>query len=187
MDKIFIPILLGSARDGRFSEYAAKFVLKEAENYGQFDTELIDVYDFVTKSQTGTAMTKEKAEEWSAKMSRADGLIIVSPEYNHSYPGELKLMLDQLYKEYNRKPLGICGVSSGSWGGIRMVEQLRLIAIEFQMVPLRTAVYFSNIHALFDAEGKITDGSYKDKVTGLFGEVLWYAKALKSAREVSPP
>lgn len=60
-------------------------------------------------------------------MTRADGLVIVSPEYNHGYPGEMKLMLDQLYKEYNRKPVGICGVSSGALGGARMVEQLRLI------------------------------------------------------------
>jgi NAD(P)H-dependent FMN reductase len=183
MDKFFIPILLGSAREGRYSEHAAKFVLEEAKNFGQFETELLDVRDFVTYPRTGTAMTEEKAGEWSAKMSRADGLIIVSPEYNHGYPGELKLMLDQLYREYNRKPVGICGVSAGGLGGARMVEVLRIALIEFQMVPIRTAVYFSNAHALFDGEGKITDPAYKDKVTGLFNEVLWYAKALKSARE----
>lgn len=186
MDKVFIPILLGSARDGRWSEHAAKFVLEEAKNYGQFETQLIDVRDFVTKPATEVAMTKEKANEWSAKMTRADGLIIVSPEYNHGYPGELKLMLDQLYKEYNRKPAGICGVSSGALGGARMIEQLRLVLIEFQMVPARTAVYFANAHALFGGDGKITDESYKDKVKGLFDEVLWYAKALKAARQAPP-
>lgn len=67
MDKLFIPILLGSARDGRYSEHAAKFVLEEAKSYGQFETELIDVRDFVTKPQTEVAITKEKAGEWSAK------------------------------------------------------------------------------------------------------------------------
>jgi NAD(P)H-dependent FMN reductase len=186
MSGIFIPILLGSARDGRWSERAAKFVLEEARNYGRFETELLDVREYVTLPHTEVAMTREKAEEWSAKMNRADGLVIVSPEYDHGYPGELKLMLDQLYKEYNRKPLGICGVSAGGLGGARMVEQLRLVAIELQMVPARTAVYFSNAHALFGEDGKVTDESYKDKVRGLFNEVLWYAKALKPARETSP-
>ncbi len=182
MSEIFIPILLGSARDGRFSEHAARFVLEEAKNYGQFEAELIDVREYIALPHTGVAMTKEKAEEWSAKMTRADGLIIVSPEYNHGYPGELKLMLDQIYKEYNRKPVGICGVSSGGLGGARMVEQLRLVAIELQMVPARTAVYFSNAQSLFGGDSKITDAE-RDKVRGLFNEVLWYARALKPARQ----
>lgn len=59
--------------------------------------------------------------------------------------------------------------------------------IEFQIIPTRAAVYFSNVHALFDGEGKITDESYRDRVRGLFNEVLWYAKALKQVREISPP
>ena len=92
------------------------------------------------------------------------------------------MMLDMLYEEYNRKPVGICGVASGSMGGVRMVEQLRLVAIEFQMVPIRKAVYFSNAGKLFDEQGDIADESYHERMKAFFEELLWYAKALKTAR-----
>lgn len=179
---LFIPILLGSGREGRESENAARFVLEEAKAYGRFETELLDVRNFVTVLKT-QEMPGPNLQRWGATMARADGLIVVSPEYNHGYPGELKLMLDQLYKEYNRKPIGICGVSEGGIGGARMVEVLRLSAVELQMVPIRSAVYFSNIHDLFDSEGKIKDLAFRDRLRKFFDELVWYAQALKKARE----
>lgn len=182
MKNLFIPILLGSAREGRQSEKAAVFVYEEAKRYGQFDTELLDVRDFVAECQTA-AMPEKKSKEWSKIMKKADGLIIVSPEYNHGYPGELKLMLDEIYEEYNRKPLGICGVSGGRLGGARMAEMLRTTAIELQMVPIRSAVYFSSVQNLFDKKGNIQDESYHARLQGLFDELLWYAEALKTARD----
>lgn len=183
MDSLFIPILLGTARDGRQSEKAAKFVLEEAKQYGQFETQLIDARDFGL-SRTDDTKTLKKSKEFSKTMERADGLIVVSPEYNHGMPGELKMTLDQLYKEYKRKPIGICGVSEGNMGGARMVEQLRLVSIELQMVPIRSTVYFSNVEDIFDEEGKIKDiETYRKRLKVLFDELIWYAKALKIARE----
>ena len=181
MTALYIPILLGTARKGRHTEQAARFVFEEAKKYGRFETELIDPRDFLTAPAT-EGMTEEKAKEWSGIMTRADGLIIVSPEYNHGYPGELKMMLDQLYKEYNRKPAAICG-AGGGLGGARMVEVLRVALIELQMAPIRSAVYFSNIKNLFDESGAIRDESYRGKVRKLFEELEWYARALKEARE----
>ena len=180
---LFIPIILGTGREKRQSEKAAKFVFQEAKTYGQFETELIDVRDFGI-SRTDDTKTSEKSKKFSETINRADGLIIVSPEYNHGYPGELKMALDQLYKEYKHKPLGICGVSEGRMGGSRMVEQLRLVAIEFQMVPINNAVYFSNIESVFDEQGNVLNyDSYHKQLTSFFDELVWYAKALKAARE----
>ncbi len=181
MNNFFIPILLGTARMGRRTEHAAKFVYEEAEKYGQFKTELIDPRDFLNAPAT-EGMSEENSKRWSEIMTRGDGLIIVSPEYNHGYPGELKMMLDQLYKEYNRKPVAICG-SGGGLGGARMVEVLRIALVELQMAPLRNAVYFSNIKTLFDESGVIRDESYGEKLKKLFDELVWYARALKEARE----
>ena len=82
---LFIPIILGSGREGRNSEKAATFVLEEAKKYGQFETQCIDVRDFGI-SRTDNTVTLEKAKWFSEHMSRADGLIVVSPEYNHGYP-----------------------------------------------------------------------------------------------------
>lgn len=181
MKNLFIPILLGTAREGRRTEHAARFVFEEAKQYSQFETEFIDPRDFLTAPAT-EGMSEENSKRWSEIMTRADGLIIVSPEYNHGYPGELKMMLDQLYKEYNRKPVAICG-SGGGLGGARMVEVLRIAAIELQMIPIRNAVYFSNIKTLFDESGAIRDESYREKLKKLFDELTWYARALKEARE----
>src|SRR3989344_1622803 len=178
---MYIPIILGTAREGRRSEKAANFVLREFQKQEGVETELIDVRDYRIAATDDTE-EQEPAKRFSEKVSRADGLIIVAPEYNHGYPGELKMMLDMLYEEYNRKPVGICGVARGSMGGGRMVEQLRLVAIEFQMVPSRKAVYFSNAGKLFDEQGDIADESYHERMKAFFEELLWYAKALKTAR-----
>lgn len=181
MNKLYIPIILGTARQGRQSEKAARFVLGEIQKIKEVETELIDVRDFII-SVTNNSEESEIAKKLAEKIIRADGFIIVSPEYNHSYPGELKLMLDMLYEEYARKPVAICGVSSGGLGGARMVEQLRLVAIELHMVPVREAVYFSSVKNLFDEKGIIQDQSYEAKVKKMADELLWYASALKEAR-----
>lgn len=181
MSKLYIPIILGTARSGRHSEKAARFVLGEVQKISEIETDLIDVRDFIigiTDNSEESGIAKKLAE----KITQADGFIIVSPEYNHGYPGELKLMLDTLYEQYGRKPLAICGVSSGGLGGARMVEQLRLVAIEFHMVPIREAIYFSSVKKLFDEKGIIQDQSYEAKIKKMMDELLWYAKALKEAR-----
>ena len=172
---MFIPILLGTGREGRQSEKVANFVFGEAKQYGKFETELIDVRDF---NLTRTDRTSEEAKKWSVVMSKADGLIIVAPEYNHGYPGELKLVLDQIYTEYARKPLGICSVSGGGFGGVNMTQQLRLVGIELNMVPILETVPFS--HA-----GEEIAEEYKERVAKFFDELTWYASALKSARDSS--
>lgn len=180
---LFIPILLGTARKGRQSEKVAKYVLEQAKKYGQFETELIDVRDFGL-SATDDTKTTNAAKKFSETMTRADGLIVVSPEYNHGVPGELKMTLDQLYKEYKRKPIGICGVSDGHMGAARMVEQLRLVSIELQMVPIETAVYFFDVENIFDENGKfLKEEAYQKRLKKFFDELTWYANALKVARQ----
>lgn len=181
-NKLFIPVILGTARENRVSEKAAKFVLGEMVKFTDIETELLDVRDYRLEA-TDNTKTQEVAKKLSEKISRADGLIIVSPEYNHGYPGELKMMLDMLYQEYFKKPVGICGVSMGGLGGARMVEQLRLVAIELRMVPIREAVYFSNASQLFDEGGNMKDQSYVSKLKTFIDEMSWYAGVLKEARE----
>jgi NAD(P)H-dependent FMN reductase len=169
---MYIPIILGTAREGRESEKVAKFVLSEITDSG-VESEIIDVRDYRILATNKTKNFPE-AQKLSEKINRADGLIIVSPEYNHGYPGELKMMLDMLYEEYFGKPLGICGVSSGILGGARMVEQLRLVSIELHMIPIREAMYFGTVQDLFDESGNIKDGSYRDRLKTFFGELVKY-------------
>jgi len=178
---MYIPIILGTAREGRQSKKAADFILNEVKKAG-LETEFIDVRDYRIEATDNTKKS-EPAKILSEKFNKADGFIIISPEYNHGYPGELKMMLDMFYSEYARKPVGFCGVSMGILGGARMVEQLRLVSIELHMVPIREAIYFPMIQNLFNEKGNIEDLSYEKKVEVFLEELIWYAKTLKKARE----
>lgn len=180
---MYMPVILGTAREGRESEKAAKFILGETIKAG-LETELIDVRDYRIRATDRTEKSPE-AKKQSEKITKADGLIIVSPEYNHGYPGELKMMLDSLYKQYFNKPVGICGVSIGPVGGARMVEQLRLVCIELHMVPIREAIYFPLVQNIFDEKGNIKEPAYYERVKPFFSELIWYAKALKNARDLN--
>jgi len=171
---MYIPIILGTAREGRQSEKVANFMLAEVIKAG-LESEIIDVRDYRIERTDATGKSAQ-AMKFAEKVIKADGLIIVSPEYNHGYPGELKMMLDMLYKEYAHKPIGICGVSMGVLGGARMVEQLRLVSIEFHMIPIREAIYFSGITNLFEENGKIKDESYHGRVQVFLNELTSYIK-----------
>lgn len=174
---MYIPIILGTARQGRQSEKVAKFMLAEVKKAG-LETEIIDVRDFRIEATDNTGETPQ-AKKLAERIDRAQGLIIVSPEYNHGYPGELKMMMDLLYREYFHKPVGFCGVSIGGFGGVRAVEQLRQVVIELRMIPIREAIYFSNVGNLFDDAGRIKDQSYSEKTKLFLDELISYAKNLK--------
>lgn len=178
---MYIPIILGTARQGRQSEKVARFMLEEVNKSG-LESEIIDVRDFKIESIANNGKLPE-IESFAKKIFKAEGLIIISPEYNHGYPGELKIILDMIRDEYRAKPVAFCGVSSGGLGGTRGVEQLRLVSIELRMVPIRETLYFPNVQNLFDENGKIKDESYYGRVKVFLDELVWYAGNLKIARE----
>lgn len=182
---MFIPVILGTTREGRRSEKVARLLLGEVEK-ANLHTHLVDPRDFRLPA-TDDTKTSETAQRYAAIVTPADGYIIVTPEYNHSYPGELKMLLDMLYAEYARKPVGICGVSSGNYGGARAVEFLKLAAIEYGMVPIRTSLYFPQVKTLFDDDGLLIDpAAYTERIQKFLKELVWYAQALKRAREDMP-
>ncbi len=179
MTNLNIPIILGTARKGRQSDKVANYVLSKAKEYG-FESQLIDVKDFQKDNFTVPAWEPQaKDEAWRKIAQSADAFIFVLPEYNHGYPGEFKLLLDKLYEEYNHKPVGLCGVSGGRLGGARVVEHIKPVLIELQMLPIYISLNFSNIQALFDEEGNITDNKFEDRVTKFFDELNFYAQKLK--------
>ncbi len=187
-DQLFIPIILGTGRLGRSSERVAGWLLDQIERSGWFETDLIDPKEFDLPSDL-SAKDTPSLKKWQALASRADGYIIVSPEYNHGYPAGLKNMLDYLYQQFNQKPVGLAGVSAGQSGGIRVVEQLRLVAIELQMVPIRSALYFGSVKALFDSQGELTNqnqADYKTRLDKFLSELIWYAQVLKQGRASRP-
>lgn len=165
MNKLNIPVILGTARAERRSEKVANFVLDEARKFG-FNSELVDVRDHLY----GHTKRNHPAE-WAEIVKRSDALIIVSPEYNHGYPGELKILLDSLFEEYEGKPVGICGVSIGPIGGARMFVQLAVTCLELRLLPMHPPVLFGYAAELFDEQGKIKDNSYVERLTAMFEKI----------------
>ncbi len=175
-----IPVLYGTFREGRKSEAVAKFIHAELLKRG-IESEFI-----APENYHGKQLEQKHPEPWKTVMAEADGLVIVSPEYNHGYPGALKEMLDSLYEEYNFKPVGIVG-AAGFVGGSRMVEQLRQVVVELKMVPIREALYFPMVWELNDEKGELKEPEkYLPRLEPFFKELFWYAETLKEGREKHP-
>jgi NAD(P)H-dependent FMN reductase len=182
---LYIPVILGTPRQGRRSEHAANFVFEEIEKRAGVETELIDVRALdLSMNDAGEEI---KIPEFSEKMKRCDGLILVVPEYNHGYPGMLKHALDTNLEEYIHKAVGLCGVSAGPFGGTRVIEHLLPVMRELGLVTTFTDVNFGNIQKLFDDEGKLLDDSFVRRVGKFLDELLWMARVLRHGRNNVPP
>ena len=182
---VFLPVIIGTPRQGRLTEPAANFVFGETSKRSDIKTELIDIRKIpIRMDDAGEAL---KDSHFCATVQRADGLIIVAPEYNHSFPGLLKHVLDTNLKEYVHKAVGVCGVSAGPFGGARMIQSLLPVLRELGLVTIFWDVYFSTAGKLFDpATGKMTDPAYTRRVEKFLNELVWMARALRYARENIP-
>jgi NAD(P)H-dependent FMN reductase len=178
---LFIPVILGTARQGRMSEHVAKFLHAEVSKHPGVETELIDIRDL--KLATDDAGEQIKDPRFSATVDRADALVIVAPEYNHGYPGLLKHALDSNLKEYIHKAVGICGVSAGSFGGTRVIENLLPVMRELGLVTIFWDVNFSKVESRFDEQGNLLDTAYIKRVDKFLKELIWMAKVLRHGRE----
>ena len=186
-----VKVIIGSVREGRASEKYGNWIAGELKKRGDMDVEILDLKDytmpFFNQSETPSYKTKPYAEptvvKWTAKIAEADAYVIAAPEYNHGYSAVLKNALDWVYQEWNNKPVAF--VTSGSVAGGRVVEQLRLVAVELQMHPIRNA-----IHLPYDVVMSLNKGTpasdvfapFAERAKGLGDQLAWWAKALKAAR-----
>jgi len=124
-----------------------------------------------------------KDENFSRACARADGLVIVAPEYNHGYPGMLKHALDTNLKEYIHKAVGVCGVSAGGFGGTRVIENLLPVLRELGLVAIFNDGNFSKVGKIFDESGALLDESYIKRTERFLAELVWMSKTLRHGRE----
>lgn len=164
MVKYNITVLLGTARDGNYTKEVFEFVCNELSNRDELKVTTVDVKDHLFQK---TVTEGDSIKRWKEIIQNTDGLIVVSPEYNHSVPGELKILLDSLYDEYEGKVAATVGTSKGRFGGARMIEHLKMIlhTINFN-ICLRT-VNFSGIQQ----DWKKDEEKYKEQINGLLEEV----------------
>ena len=192
MTNINLKIILASIRENRFGDKPAKWIMEHAEKQEGVSAELLDLRDYqlpifaegISPSQIKGDYGKPDVDRWAKKISEADAFIIVTPEYNHGYPSALKNNIDYIYKEWNKKSVGF--VAYGSTGGARAISQLKQVAVELQMSPIRTSVHIFFPWNLVDEKGELKPGALdvnEKSAQIMFDQLLWWARALKVARE----
>ncbi|HEX2187073.1 MAG TPA: NAD(P)H-dependent oxidoreductase [Chloroflexota bacterium] len=183
-----VLVLLGSTRRGRVGETVARWLMGQLHERREADFELVDLREYRLPVEDGPSPEQDDgvARRWMAKVGAADAFIIVTPEYNHGYPAALKCALDCAYEEWNRKPVAF--VSYGGHGaGYRAVEQLRQVAIELQMVPIREQVGIQYPWAAFDAHSRLVRDGAEQAVRRMVDDLLWWARVLQPARASGLP
>ncbi len=184
-EELLIPVILGTAREGRRSEHAAKLVYSELQKRAGVKTELVDIRKLKFDFHGPNDETRD--QEWASLADRADGFIIVTPEYNHGYPGLLKHALDMNLKEYIHKAVGICGVSAGAFGGTRVIEALLPVMRELGLVTTFTDVNFGRAGKIFNEAGELQDESFIKRVGEFLDELIWMTRVLRYGREKIAP
>ncbi|HXH04878.1 MAG TPA: NAD(P)H-dependent oxidoreductase [Candidatus Nitrosotenuis sp.] len=180
---ITIAVLIGTTREKRLSPLAAHYIAEYGKSLDDVRIVLVDPHDFHFPGDGNDPEGKDP--RYSAITQNADAFFIVTPEYNHSFPGSLKRMLDSELQTYNHKPVAFAGVSNGNWGGVRAVESLVPAIRETGLVVLSWDIYFPRIQDIFDEHGVIKaehKERYDTNLGKLFVELLWFARILKAAR-----
>jgi NAD(P)H-dependent FMN reductase len=178
---LFVPVVLGTVRRGRMSLPVARLMTAEIAKRAGVETELIDVAQMPLRVDDAGEAVKDAA--FSAQMSRADALVLVSPEYNHGYSGLLKHVLDSCLAEYVHKAVGVVGVSAGPFGGTRGIQDLLPVLRELGLVTIFWDVNFSSVQNAFDASGALRDPAYLPRIDKFLKELVWMAKTLRYGRE----
>jgi NAD(P)H-dependent FMN reductase len=182
--KLYIPVLLGTSRMGRFSEPVAKFMTEETAKRHVVETKLIDIGKIPLAAEGEGEEIKDP--KFSAEMARADGLILVVPEYNHGYPGSLKRVLDTNLKEYVHKAVGICGVSAGPFGGARVIQNLIPVTRELGLVNIFWDVNFASVQDVFNENGELCQPAFLKRAEKFLNELIWMARVLRHGRRNVP-
>ena len=182
MKPLFIPVILGTVRKGRASHNVAKFVFEQVKRREDVESELIDIGELMFPGDDAGEQIKHKG--FSETCERADGLVLVVPEYNHGYPGMLKHVLDSNLKEYIHKAAGICGVSAGGFGGTRVIQSLLPVLRELGLVTIFWDGNFSGAQGLFNDAGEIKDRpTHEKRLDKFLAELIWMSKVLRLGRE----
>ncbi len=185
-----IGIILSTTRETRFADRPAQWVLDIARARSDADYEIVDLRDFpipffdAVGSPRFVPQTNEVALRWAKKVSELDGYIFVTAEYNRSISGVLKNALDHIYDEPARKPAAFVGY--GAVGAARAVEQLRLMAVELSMVPMKAGVHINMEPLLGMLRGGKDFADYDylaPTVTAMLDELAWYTRTLKLGRQ----
>ncbi len=186
MNQLNIPVLLGTNRKERKSHFVAKWLVGQMEKRPEIRTRLFDVADFHLPHDDYGQGLKDTFPEWRDAIVQADGLVLVTPEYNHGYPGAMKAVLDLLLREYVHKSVSFVGVSAGPWGGTRVIEAMVPMCRELGLAVTFTDLNFPYVQKTFDDEGKLLDQAFEERAKNFLDELVWMSTVLKWGRANVP-
>jgi NAD(P)H-dependent FMN reductase len=193
-----LKIIIGSTRPGRAADRVVPWVTGLAKQHPAFTMEVLDLRDwplpfFAETFQTvgdprDPSYSDPLVKRWNQRIAEGDAYLFVTPEYNHSVPGVLKNAIDSVFASFafRHKPAAFVGYSGGIAAGIRAIEHLAHIAIEAEMVPLRSTVLIPMVGAAFGQDGEPKDSAAAVAAGILLDDLAWWAAVLQRAREDHP-
>ncbi|MEU9863864.1 NAD(P)H-dependent oxidoreductase [Streptomyces sp. NPDC047971] len=192
MHPLHVAVVQGSTRDGRLGPVVANWLHAHAAARPDMTVDLIDLAETplpVVFPQLGQAPAADEdlalLAAVSPRLAAADAFVVVTPEYNHSYPASLKNAIDWHGEEWHAKPVGFVAYGGFS-AGLRAVEHLRGVFAELHAVTVREAVGLQGVWGQFDQEGKATDPAADAAATAMLDRLAWWAEALREARAKKP-
>ncbi len=182
-DTITVAVLAGTTRVQRRSVHAAQWIADFGRQQPGVEIIFVDPNDFDFPGDGNDPEGKDP--RYTDITTKADAFFVVTPEYNHSFPGSLKRMLDSELQTYNHKPVAFAGCSDGNWGGTRAIESLVPAVRETGLVVMSWDVYFPRVQDIFNDAGQMQPEyieRYTKNIGKLFAELLWFARMLKAGR-----
>lgn len=184
-----VAVIVASNREGRFAPTVTDWFMGYTVQRDDIDTDVIDVARHplpLTMPRSADAETAKAAGDLAARLERADAFVVITPEYNHSFPAGLKNLIDWHYTQWRAKPVGFVSYG-GLSGGLRAVEQLRLVFAEMHAVTVRDTVSFHNAGGQFGDDGELVAPEGPGAAAKvLLDQVVWWARGLSTARKQSP-
>ncbi|CAL9488650.1 2-hydroxy-1,4-benzoquinone reductase [Nocardiopsis dassonvillei] len=188
-----LVIVVGSVREGRFGPTVASWVAERARAHGAFEVEVVDLADFDLSPALPAVPPKMAGDDYpfpedlaplTRALADADAFLLVTPEYNHSYPASLKAAIDWHFTQWTAKPVGFVGYG-GAAGGRHAVLHLENVLTELHAVTIRDGLSFPNYFFSWE-EGRPTDPEAEGYAKAMLEQLAWWAGALRSARAAAP-
>ncbi len=184
-----LAVILASNRQGRFGPVIADWFLAHARQREDYDVDFVDLAEVdlpTAPAARPSPAVRDELAKVSPTLSAADAFVVLTPEYNHSFPASLKSLIDWHFTEWQAKAVGFVSYG-GMSGGLRAVEQLRQVFAEMHAVTVRDTVSFHNAHGHFDDEGRHRDPALPDAAAkAMLDQLAWWGRALRTAKEGHP-
>lgn len=187
-----LAVIVASTREGRFGPTVANWLALQTAQRDDVETDAIDLADHPLPAGLSHDPGPEDAAALAAvtpRLAEADAFIVITPEYNHSYPASLKQLIDWHYTQWRAKPVAFVSYG-GLSGGLRAVEHLRPVFSELHAVTIRETVSFHSPWGKLDGSGRHLDEAAGQSAAGaakvLLDQLGWWALALREARAARP-